>query len=173
MDARLDDRVHGARFLTEAAINALEEIDVVASRAPRAVLTDIGLDRDRKRGTNGFAKLASDAPFLAVRAEPRRLGGLLLGVLHRDFLGEKILEGQAQALEKLRHQEGFYETLHPLLRRIASEARSYSEIASEARSYNEVTDHGPPSSAAIAPSTAIQTIVTGMNTFQPRRMIWS
>ena len=34
-------------------------------------------------------------------------------------------------------------------------------------------DHGPTCATTMTPSTAIHTIVTGMNTFQPSRMIWS
>src|SRR6185503_19337866 len=88
VDARLDDRVDGASFLAEAAVNALEEINVVARGAARAIVTDVALDRDRERRTHGLAELAGDAALLAVRvtaqrvqtAEARRLRRLLLGV---------------------------------------------------------------------------------------------
>src|SRR5918993_3155987 len=51
MDARLHDRIHGAGFFAEAAVDALEQVDVVARRATRAVRRDVGLDRDRERRT--------------------------------------------------------------------------------------------------------------------------
>src|SRR5690606_10023305 len=59
--ARFDDRVDRAALLAEAAEDALEQIDVVASRAARAVLARRGVDRDRERGAHGLAQLARDA----------------------------------------------------------------------------------------------------------------
>src|ERR1700753_2787425 len=58
---RLDDRVDRTALLAEAAIDALEEIDVVARRAARAVGARRGVDRDRERRTHGLAELARDA----------------------------------------------------------------------------------------------------------------
>src|SRR5207342_2423084 len=46
VDVRLDDRVHRAAFLAEAAVDALEQVDVVARRAARAVAARLGVDRD-------------------------------------------------------------------------------------------------------------------------------
>ena len=34
-------------------------------------------------------------------------------------------------------------------------------------------DQGPTCATTMTPSTTIHTMVTGMNTFQPSRMIWS
>src|SRR5256885_16323244 len=48
-DMRLDDRVHRAAFLAEAAEDALGQVDVVARGAARAVVTHIGLDGDGDR----------------------------------------------------------------------------------------------------------------------------
>src|SRR5687767_7142430 len=92
MDAGLDDRVHRAGLFAEAAVDALEQVDVIAGRAARAVGGDIGLDGDRERRAHRFAQLAGDAAFLAVgittlRVQTtiaRRLRSLLLRVLHGD-----------------------------------------------------------------------------------------
>src|SRR3989304_5598808 len=66
-DARLHNRVDRARFLAEAAENALGEINVVARRAARAVVALLGLDRDRKCRTYRFAQFTSDTAFFPVR----------------------------------------------------------------------------------------------------------
>src|SRR5258706_6736675 len=66
-DPRLDDRVHRAGFLAEAAEDALREVDVVARRAARAVGARLGLDVDRERGADRLAQLARDAALFAGR----------------------------------------------------------------------------------------------------------
>ena len=48
----LNDGVDGARFLTEAAVDALGHVDVVARRSSTAVVTRLRLDRDRLHVTN-------------------------------------------------------------------------------------------------------------------------
>src|SRR5688572_8043581 len=58
MDARLDDGIYRAGLFAETAVDALEQVDVVARRTTRAVRRDVGLDRDRQRRTHGFAQLA-------------------------------------------------------------------------------------------------------------------
>src|SRR6476660_5755582 len=65
--ARLDDGVDRAGLFTEAAENALGEIDVVARRAPRAIGALLALDVDGERRADRLAQLAGDAAFLAVR----------------------------------------------------------------------------------------------------------
>src|SRR5574342_570349 len=66
-DARLDDRVHRAGFLAEAAEDALGEVDVVARGAARAVGPLLRLDVDGERRAHRLAQLAGDAALLAVR----------------------------------------------------------------------------------------------------------
>src|SRR3546814_18258963 len=61
------DRVDRARFLTEAAIDALRHVDVVARSAARPVVARLGLDRDRLRRADRPAQLARDSALLAVR----------------------------------------------------------------------------------------------------------
>jgi len=73
VQACFDDGVHRAGFLAEAAVDALEKIDVVAGRAARAVVADTRLDGDRERRTHGLAELARDAALLAVRVAAQRV----------------------------------------------------------------------------------------------------
>src|SRR4249919_608047 len=67
VDVRLDDRIHRAAFLAEAAVDALEQVDVVAGGAARSVLARLGVDGDRQRRAHRFAQLAGDAALFAVR----------------------------------------------------------------------------------------------------------
>src|SRR5882672_3465886 len=66
-DAGLDDGVHRAGFLAEAAEDAFHEIDVVARGAARAVGARLGLDVDGDRRADRLAELAGDAALFAVR----------------------------------------------------------------------------------------------------------
>src|SRR5687767_9156816 len=109
MDARLDDGIHRAGFLAEAAVDALEQVDVVARGAARAVVGDVGLDGDGQRRAYRLAQLAGDAAFFAVRitaqrvqaTEARRLRGLLFRVVHGELAGEELLERDLEAAEQL------------------------------------------------------------------------
>src|SRR5690606_10522971 len=70
----LDDRIDRAGFLAEAAIDAFHHVDVVARRAPRAVITPRPrLDGDRLRRTDRLAQLAGDAALLAARIATQRM----------------------------------------------------------------------------------------------------
>src|SRR5579871_4579567 len=60
----LDDRVDRAGLLAVAAVDALGHVDVVARRAPAAVLARLRLDGDRERRADRLAKLAGDAALL-------------------------------------------------------------------------------------------------------------
>src|SRR5262245_54973788 len=64
VDPGLHDGVDRAGFLAEAAVDALEQVDVVARRAAGAVGPDVGLDRDRERRAHRLAQLAGDAALL-------------------------------------------------------------------------------------------------------------
>src|SRR5687767_4752821 len=111
--ARLDDRVHRAGLLAEAAEDALHQIDVVARGAARAVGALLRLDVDGERRAHGLAQLARDAALLAVRiaaqrvqaAEARADRRLLLRELHRDLAREHMAPGERHAAEKLEQQE--------------------------------------------------------------------
>src|SRR6186713_2481097 len=158
MDARLDDGVHRACFFAEAAVDALEEVDVVARRAARAVVGDVGLDGDSQRGTHGLAQLAGDAALFAVRvaaqrmqaAEACRLRRLFFRVVDRELARPELLPRDPEATEQL------------------PQSKCLDDV-----SHDQLTLHGPTLKYTITPSTAIQTMVTGMRIFQPRRMIWS
>src|SRR6185369_5059942 len=107
--ARLDDRIHRAGFLAEAAEDALHEVDVVARGAARAVLALLGFDVDRERRADRLAQLARDAALLAVRvaaqrvqpAEARTHRRLLLGVHDGDLALEEMPAGESHAPEQL------------------------------------------------------------------------
>src|SRR5690348_18434007 len=67
-DVGLHDRVHRATLLAEAAEDALEQVNVVARGAARAVGgARAGFDRDRQRRTHRLAQLARDAALLPGR----------------------------------------------------------------------------------------------------------
>src|SRR6185437_11321137 len=97
VDAREYDRIDRAGLLAEAAVDALEEVDVIARRPARAVGCNIGLDRDADRGADRLTKLAGDAALLPVRiaaqrvqaAKARRLRRLFLGIIEGVFVGEE------------------------------------------------------------------------------------
>src|SRR5690606_5209591 len=95
----------------------------VARRPPGAVLAHIGLDRNRQRRTHRLTQLAGNAAFLAVRIPPQcvqppvavGLRRLLLRVLDRDVVAEKVAERDAETLPQLPQRERlecFLDLLH-------------------------------------------------------------
>src|SRR5579872_3102657 len=113
VDAGEHDGIHRAGLLAEAAVDALEEIDVIAGRAPGAVLGHIGIDRDAHGWADGLAQLAGDAALLTVgipaqrmqSAKARRLRGLLFRVVERVLALEEGARGDREPLDELRHEE--------------------------------------------------------------------
>mmetsp|Transcript_39253 Transcript_39253/g.93942 ORF Transcript_39253/g.93942 Transcript_39253/m.93942 type:complete len:241 (+) Transcript_39253:181-903(+) len=109
----LDDGVHRAGLLAEAAVDALGHVDVVARGAPRAVLTHLRLDGDGLRRADGLAQLARDAPLVAARvasqrvlaSEARREVSLLEGVVDGGLLLEQLEEGERHAADQLAHEQ--------------------------------------------------------------------
>ena len=77
----LDDGIHRAGFLAQAAINAFHHIDVVARGAARAILTRFGLDGDGLRRAHRLAELAGDAALLAIRVAPQRVLAVPAGLV--------------------------------------------------------------------------------------------
>src|SRR5262245_36190023 len=64
----LDNRIDGAGFLAQPAIDAFHHIDVVTGCSPRAVVAArAGLDGDCLRRTDRLAQLAGNAALLSVR----------------------------------------------------------------------------------------------------------
>src|SRR6056297_300463 len=72
-EIRLDDGIDRAAFLAESAVDALEQVDVVARGAAGPVLALGRIDGDGQRRTDGLAKLAGNAALLAVRVAPQRV----------------------------------------------------------------------------------------------------
>src|SRR5690606_25884329 len=109
----LNDGIYRAGFLTEAAVDALGHVDVVPGGAAGAVLTRFGFDGDGLSRANGFAELAGNAPFLAVRVATQRVLAtktraqrpLLVGIVDRRLLLEHVLESQGHALHEFREEE--------------------------------------------------------------------
>jgi hypothetical protein len=120
VDARFDDGVHRAGLLAEAAVDALEQVDVVARGTARAVRGHVRLDGDGQRRAHRFAQLAGDAALFTVRvaaqrvqaAEARRLRGLLLRVVHGELRLEEFADGHAEPLEELPERECLDDAAH-------------------------------------------------------------
>src|SRR5262249_13859976 len=99
----LDDRVDRAGLLAHAAIDALDHVDVVARRAPRAVVPPrSGLDGDRLRRANRFAQLAGDAALFAVRISAQRMLASEAG--RNRVLLERIIDRRFR-LEEVAHRQ--------------------------------------------------------------------
>src|ERR1700743_2893632 len=143
----------------EAAINAFEQVDVIARGAAGTVCAHVRLDGNCERGTDRLAQLASDAPLLAVGitaqrmqpAEAVALRSLLFGIVERNLGLEHGLQGHPQALQQLPEQKRFDEAAKTL--------------------HYRYPFHGPTWAYTMRPSTISQTSVTGMSAFQPKRMI--
>src|SRR5690606_6645554 len=183
-DARLDDGVHRADFLAEAAVDALEQVDVVARGAAGAVLAHFRIDGDRQRRADRLAQLAGDAALLAVRiaalrvqaAEARRLRRLFLGVIDRDLRLEEVAQRQRQARPEFGQVPGLdprTQCFH-VVTGVLEPANRPSRISTMLMpsTVKPRLIHGQFMTMN-RPITTSQKMVTGMNTFQPRRMIWS
>src|SRR5690606_39201701 len=104
VETGLDDRVDRARLLAETAVDALEQIDLVARGAAGAVGARCRVDGDRRGRTHGFAQLAGDAALLAVGiaaqrvqpAEARARRGALVGVVHGDLGRHEVAQRHHQ-----------------------------------------------------------------------------
>src|SRR5207253_5986750 len=102
-----------AGLLAIAAIDAFGHVDIVAGRAPAAVLARLGLDRDRQRRTDRLAQLAGDAALLAIgiatqhvlATETRAERPLLIGIIDRDRAPKHVAQGQRQAGDQLGQQK--------------------------------------------------------------------
>lgn len=69
----LDDGIDRAGLLAEATEDALGHVDVVLGRTARSVRPRLTLNLDSKGWARGFAKLASDASFLASGIPSQRM----------------------------------------------------------------------------------------------------
>src|SRR6266404_568488 len=73
VNTREHDGIHRTGLLAEAAVDALEEVDVVAARPARTIRRDFRVDRDADRMTYSLAKLAGDTALLPVRIATLRV----------------------------------------------------------------------------------------------------
>src|SRR4051812_35661596 len=110
----LDDGVDRACLLTEAAIDALDHVDVVARGAARAVVAArAGLDGDRLRRADRLAQLAGDAALFAIGIAAQRMLApeawrdrvLLEGVVDRRLRLEEITHRQEERRDELPQQK--------------------------------------------------------------------
>ena len=109
VNAGLNDRIHGAGLFAKSAIDAFEEIDVIACRTPQAIGARIRINRDGECRADRLTNLASDTALLAVRVAPqgmqtsesRRLRCFFFRILYRYRFGKKIAQGHAQPQECL------------------------------------------------------------------------
>src|SRR5579862_23093 len=154
----LDDGVDRASLLAEAAIDALDHVDVVARGAARAVVARLGFDGDGLRRADRLAQLAGDAAFLAVgiaaqrvlAAEARGQRPLLERIVQRRLLAEEIAHRQGKALQELPEED-------------------------RARGAVQECHHAPPWRTKITQAAVTRThnSEVGRNTFHPSRISWS
>jgi hypothetical protein len=84
--------------LTQATINAFSHINIVSSRSATTILSWLGFNRDCQSWTDGLAKFACDATFLAVWIPAQGMLAAKTGaewtffkrVVNRNFWLEKI-----------------------------------------------------------------------------------
>ncbi len=113
VNAGLNDRIHGAGLFAKSAIDALEEIDVIACRTPQAIGARIRINGYGERRADRLTKLAGNTPFLAIWVAPqgmqtpesRRLRRLLFRILYRYLHGKKIAQGHTKPLQELPQQK--------------------------------------------------------------------
>ena len=113
VNAVLGDCLPEAVSFEKSAIDAFEQVDVIACRSPQAIGARIRINRDSERRADRFTKLAGDTALLAVRVAPQgmqtskagRLWRFLFGILYRDLLGKKIAQGHTKPLQELPHKK--------------------------------------------------------------------
>jgi len=119
VNAGLNDCIHGAGLFAKSAVDAFEEIDVIACRTPQAIGARIRFNGNSERRADGLTKLAGDTALLAIWVAPqgmqtpksRRLRRLLFRILYRYFLGKKIAQGHTKPLQELPQQERLHQAV--------------------------------------------------------------
>src|SRR3989344_7265653 len=119
-DPRQNDGIHRAGLFAEPAVDALEQIDIVARGASCAVRALFRFDTDATGRTDGLTQLAGDAALLAVRvstqrvqaAETRRLRGLLLRVTDGNLSDEQVFSGYREPAQQFPQQKNPQEMFH-------------------------------------------------------------
>src|SRR2546426_10049702 len=161
------DGLLGADLLAVATEYAAEFVDLVDQRVAVALLVLARHQLDAVGGTDlraQAARYALGAPLLvgqhAVRAAPAGrdrpvLGGLLLGVLHRDLRPEQVPEGERHALEGSAHvRRGGprpFHQLHPDRHQASPSPRATEPEIIRPRSSHQNSN---PASTAVSPNSA-------------------
>src|SRR5690606_31466379 len=105
-----NDCIHRAGLLTQAAVDALHHVNIVARRAPRAVVAArAGLDGDGVGRADRFTQLAGNAALLAVgitaqsvlAAEARTERSLLIGVVDRRLRRKEVAHREEEGRDEL------------------------------------------------------------------------
>ncbi len=95
------------RLLTEASVNTPRKVDPEPQRIPTPVFSFRAFHGNAVRGANGFAKIAGDASFLALRiprqndpkTRPGRERPFEFRILLRNRLPEEMLERDVVRIE--------------------------------------------------------------------------
>jgi len=162
-DARLDDRVDRTRLLAETAEDALGKIDVVTRGSARAVVSLFGFDGNRERRTHRLRTVC-------MRCSVPRRSGNAQGVspLKRGDCGV-FSSGNCTVILRAKKCRPV-SLMPPTTRRAAwcgKTRRCGQSLQPHFRPPHPQWRLHPDA------TTKIQTMVIGMNTFQPSRMIWS
>lgn len=110
----LDDGIHGAGLLAEAAVDTLGHVDVIAGGPAAAIISWLSLDGDGLGSADGLAELARNAALLpgwvpaqcVLPTEARAQRALLQRVVDGGGFPEQVAQGHAQASEELSPQQG-------------------------------------------------------------------
>src|SRR5271163_981846 len=109
-----DDRVDRTGFLAHPAVDALDHVDVIASRAPGAVVASRSrLDRDRLGRTDRLAQFAGDAALFAVgiaaervlAAKARAQRRLFVRIVQRRLRLEHVANRQRERCQEFAEEQ--------------------------------------------------------------------
>jgi hypothetical protein len=112
----LDNGIDRAGFLTEAAVDAFDHVDIVAGGAAGAIVAARpGFNRDGLGGADRLAELAGDTALLAVWIAPlgvfaalsRRLRILLVRIIERRLRLEEIAHRQNESADEFGQENRF------------------------------------------------------------------
>lgn len=172
-----DDGVHWAAFFAETTENTLCQINVIPRGTTRPICPNIRLNRDRHRRTNCFAQLTSDAPLFTVfvpaqsmqPTESRRLWCFFFGyssviLLLKAYLPVSAIPLNNSTKRKLERKSFNENSLTAGVLAVGVVGIGIG-ISNYFQMFQGVCIH--------TPMNTNQTNVTGMNIFQPKRMIWS
>jgi len=133
----LDDGVHRARLLTEAAIDALGHVDVITRCTSRTVGAFLCLDGDSLCWADCLTQFACNASFFStwiapecvLAAETRTKRSLFEGVVDGGRLLEDVRQCDAQTAEKFCPEHGGCSTISDVLHLHARYSCVHEDVA--------------------------------------------